>query len=64
MANNNKPAPNNGGTIVPNTGRNLPNMHVKTPMPPVKTPKSSSVIIKKTANKNFKRKKYSWLFSL
>lgn len=27
--------------IVPNTGRNLPNMKVRTPMPPVKPPKSS-----------------------
>ena len=29
------------GELIPNTGRNLPNMAVKTPMPPVKPPKSS-----------------------
>ncbi|MFT6908620.1 MAG: hypothetical protein ACJAS1_005323 [Oleiphilaceae bacterium] len=43
MAEKNKPSTNNNGrVIVPNTGRNLPNMHVKTPMPPVKPPQSSS----------------------
>ncbi|MBB1386556.1 hypothetical protein H5119_13570 [Pseudoalteromonas sp. SG45-5] len=42
MTNNNKPAPSSDRAIVPNTGRNLPNMHVKTPMPPVKPPKGSS----------------------
>ena len=32
---------NKESVFIPNTGRNLPNMKVKTPMPSVKPPKSS-----------------------